>query len=102
MQVWKPAIQQTWKSALRTAAFEVFAEAFGETLEGGRTVVLGQADFQKAVGFGVVLGGHEGFVELLFGVDEKSAAGAEDFGQAMVMPEGDVVVRAVLHVAFGA
>jgi hypothetical protein len=50
-------------------AAEGVGEARGEAFEGGGAVHLAQANFDEAELLGVVLGGHEGFVELLFSLD---------------------------------
>src|SRR5512145_2222746 len=83
-------------------AAEVVSEAGGEAFECRRTVHRMEADFDEAKLFGVVLGGHEGFVELLFSLNEERAASAENFGKLVVLPREEIVKGAVVDVAFGA
>ena len=80
----------------------ILSEALSESLQRWGPVVRFQQHFQETKAFSVLFSRGEGLVEFVLRTNEEASSGAEDLGQAMVLPWDNVIVGAVLHLPFGA
>src|SRR6516162_5285920 len=82
------------------------SNAFGQpgrkAVERGGSVKGCEPDVKEAEGCGGFLSFIKGEIQLFFGLDNKPAAGTQNLPPTMILPAPDVVIAAVLHMAFGA
>src|SRR5262245_13247228 len=77
----------------------VSGQAGGQAVESGGAIEGWQVDVEKTKALFPVRCLVEGAVQLLFGIDDKSAARADHIREAAVVERPYIVVGAVLHVA---
>src|SRR5260370_6321400 len=99
---WPARWRNSGSNAARTDSLNLFGEALRQALEGRGTVERIEPHVEQAKTGRVPRRGGQRVVEFLFGGDDKSAPGAEQFREPVVVPRQHVVIGAILHVALGA
>src|SRR5712692_5680402 len=99
---WPARWRNSASNAARTDKLDLFGQALRQALEGRGTVERIEPHVEQAKTGRVPLRGGQRVVELLFGGDDESASGAEQFREPVVVPRQDVVIGAILHLALRA